>query len=79
MTPGIFFRGFAQNLRLKILYNLGGGQGVYWRSYGRPGPLPRQGPPEANSLFFKALEARGSDQRRRQERREGVPERTNNA
>ena len=24
-----FFRGSAQNLQLKILYNLGGGQGVY--------------------------------------------------
>ena len=75
-----FFRGFAQNLQLKILYNLGDGQGVYWRSYGRPGPLPRQGPTRDKFAFYlKALEARGSDQCRRQERREGVTERTNNA
>ena len=40
---------------------------------------PAKGPPNQIRFFFKALEARGSDQRRRQERREGVPERTNNA
>ena len=40
---------------------------------------PAKGPPGQIRFFFKALEARGSDQRRRQERREGVPERTNNA
>ena len=61
---GYFFffrREFGGDLLLKIIYNLGGGRGANWRSYGRPGPLPRQGSPEANSLFtFKPSRLAGA-------------------
>ena len=62
VTPGIFSRrGFGGELLLNILYNLGGGRGVYWGSYGRPGPLPRQGPTRDKFAFL--LSPRGSRER----------------
>ena len=60
-------------------YTISGGWVATGDSSGAQARSPAKGSVCAKSAFLKALEARGSDQCRRQERREGVPERTNNA
>ena len=51
VPPRLFSATSFRNIYNRRPYAISGGWSGYWRSYGRPGPLPRQGVPGANSLF----------------------------
>ena len=61
VPPRLFSATSFRNIYSRRPYAISGGWSGYWRSYGRPGPLPRQGAPGANSLFL--LSPRGSRER----------------
>ena len=60
VPPRLFSATSLRNIYNRRPYAISGGWSGYWRFYGRPAPLPRQGVPGANSLSLKPSRLAGA-------------------